>query len=176
MQTQAQPVVGKHFYQFYQGKGDLFRVVFPFLRIGLENHEACLWIVSRSIGILEAIEAFQRQFDLSRYIEKGQLSILPAEQWYLDRGRFLERKVFQKIKRFMEDKKRLGFTTFRGAADAGWVAPEDWPEVQAYEAKVHQWLQTLPVVSLCFYPIQHSTLTQRKDVLERHDGVFLSKL
>ncbi len=176
METQAPPSVGKHFYQFYRGREDLFRVAIPFLRLGLENGEACLWVVSRGIGILEAIEAFQRGFDLTRYIEKGQLSILPAERWYLERGRFSERKAFERAKRFVEEKSRLGFNAFRAAGDLGWVEPEDWPEIQAYEAKVHQLIQGIRAVALCLYPIQRCGMIQRKDITDHHDSVFMSKL
>ena len=111
--------VRRHFYQFYRGREDLFHVVVPFLGLGLANKEACLWVVSRSVGILPAVEALQREHDLLRSIETGQLLVLPAERWYLDRGRFSGRKVLEKMEKFIEQKKRLGFTTFRGVGDLG---------------------------------------------------------
>jgi hypothetical protein len=177
MKTQTPATVGRHFYQFYRGKEEVFRTAVPFLRLGLENHEACLWVVSQGIGILEAIEALQRELDLTRYIESGQLLILPAERWYMDRGRFSKRKVLERTKQLIEEKGRLGFSSFRRVWDAGWVQPEDWTEVQSYESEVHDWIQTTGVLlALCLYPTQGWNDMQRQDVMDRHDTVFLSKL
>ncbi len=167
--------VGRHFYQFYRGREDLFRVVIPFLRLGLVNKDACLWVVSRSVGILPAVETLQRGFDLSRFVETGQLLILPAERWYLDRGRFSGRKVLGKMERFIEEKKRSGFTAFRGVGDLGWLEAEDWLEFQAYEEKVHEWFQTVRIVAVCAYPIQNCSLPQTQDVVNHHHSVFLTK-
>lgn len=168
--------VGKHFYQFYKGQEDFLRIVIPFLRLGLESGNACLWVVSRSVGILDAIEAFQRQCDLTRFLQKGQLVILPAERWYLDRGYFSEGRVLERLKNFIRTTEQRGFSAFRGVGDIGWLDGKDWGKLQAYEDKVQQWIQTVKITALCAYPIGQCSLTQTKDVLDRHDSVFLTKL
>ena len=174
--TRVAVSVGRHYYQFYRGREDFFRAVIPFLRVGLASKEACLWIVSRSIGILQAVETFQREYDLTRFIETGQLLILPAERWYLDRGRFSARKALGRMEKFVAEKRRSGFTAFRGAGDLGWLEAEDWFEFQAYEEKIHEWIQNLQIVAICAYPIQSCSLTQTQDVMSRHHSVFLTKL
>lgn len=167
---------GRHFYQFYKGPEDLFRIVVPFLRLGLENGEACLWIVSESVGILEGIHAFQRQLPLLKYFEAGQIQIFPSERWYLHDGRFSDRHVFERAARWIEEKRRLGFSRFRAIGDAGWVEPDDWFAFQIYEKKAHEWLHHHPVTALCAYPIERCTLTQTHDVVGAHDSIFLDKL
>ena len=174
--TFVRPRAAKHFYQFYKGPEDLFRIAISFLRLGLENGEACLWVVSRSIGAVEAIEAFQREYNLMRFIENGQLLILPAERWYLDRGRFSELKVLEKLKKFVQEKERRGFSVYRAVGDLDWLADGDWFKFQRFEAKAHTWIQTLRFTAICAYPIQKCSLTKTKDVLDHHDSVFLSKL
>ena len=166
---------GKHYYQFYKGRDDLFRMVIPFLLRGLENDEACLWVVSRSVGVLEAIEAFQKTCNPNSYLESGQLVILAAERWYLEGGRFSVRKVLERMKKFVVDKERMGFTAFRGVGDLGWLkaAEHDWAEFQSYEEKAHQWIHKLPMVAICAYPLNHCSITQTKDILDCHDHVFL---
>lgn len=166
----------KHFYQFYKGREDFLRFVIPFLRVGLENREACVWIVSRSIGILEAAESFQRQYDLFPFVENGQLVMVPAERWYLERGRFSQKKVLEKLQKFIDSKNRRGFAAFRGVSDLGWLDPCDWPRFQTYEARVNDWIQTTKLTALCAYPIRHCSISQTKDILDYHDSVFLSKL
>ena len=168
---------GRHFYQFYKGREDFFRFSIPFLRHGLESGEACLWIVSQAIGIAEAIHAFGRECDLELFLDRGQLTILPAEKWYFDRGRFSERKVLQKTKSFVEDKTRLGFGAVRGVGDAGWLEKKDWVPFQEYEERAHQLIQNFgKITAICAYPIQRCSLTQTKDVLIHHDSVFQHKL
>lgn len=175
-QTHLTPSVGRHFYQFYRGREDLFRVLIPFLRLGLANKEACLWIVSRSVGILQAVEAFQREYDLTHFIETGQLLILPAERWYLDRGRFSKRKVLERVKKFFEEKRRRGFLAFRSVGDLGWIETGDWFEFQSYEEEIHEWFQTLRMTTICAYPIQNCSLTQTQDVISHHHSTFQTKL
>ena len=167
---------GRHFYQFYKGREDLFGIVIPFLSLGLESHEACFWIVSNSVGVLEATHAFGRQCDLAPYLDKGQLLIFPAEKWYLNGGRFSERTVFRKLEKFVEDKKQRGFLTYRGVTDLAWLEPPDWLSFHSYEKKIHDRLQDFQMTVICAYPIQRCTLTQTQDILSHHDSVFLSKL
>lgn len=167
---------GKHFYQFFKGPEDLFRIVVPFLVSGLNNGSACFWLVSRSVGVLEAVQVLERQVNLAPLLDTGQLVIFPAERWYLDRGRFSERKIIQNFEKFVERSQRQGFLSFRTAGDIGWLDGRDWEKFQAYEEKIHERTQELQITCLCAYPIQHCSLTQTKDVLEHHDGVFLTKL
>lgn len=168
--------LGRHYYQFYKGREDLFRVVIPFLGVGLKNSEACLWVISEAVGVEEAVRELHRQYDLAPYLEKHQLLILPAERWYLERGRFSEHRVSRKFFRFIEERRRLGFVKYRIVGDAGWIDPHHWPSLRSHEMKIHEWLRTVPVTALCAYPIRRCTLTQTKDVLDHHDGVFLTKL
>jgi len=167
---------GRHFYQFYKGREDLFRITLPFLFEGLLHGDACLWLVSRSIGVLKAIEAFQRQYDILRYIENGQLLVFPAERWYLVNGRFSERKALHRLHRFTEERKKRGFTSFRGAGDGAWFDLRDWGKIQAYERKIHDWVLAHRVLAVCAYPIEDCTVVQTRDVLEHHHSPFLTKL
>lgn len=144
--------------------------------MGLRNQEACLWIVSRSIGLPEAIESFQRQHDLTPFVYNRQLVILPAERWYLEGDRFSERKAVQRFRQFVEERRRLGFSAFRVSGDAGWLETHDWMKFQAYESKVHDWIHSTTVTALCAYPIGRCSIIQTKDIHDHHDGIFLTKL
>ena len=167
--------LGKHFYQFYKGREDLFRIVIPFLRSGLDGGDACVWIVSRQVGVLEVVEAIHREFDLTPFIENSQLLIFPAERWYVEGGYFSPRKARKNLRNMMAEKQKLGFKAFRGIADLGWLEERDWERFQNYEKEIHELIQGMKAIGLCAYPIQHCTLTQTKEVLEHHDSVFLSK-
>ena len=151
-------------------------MVVPFLRLGLENKEACLWVISDTIGVLEAVRALQRECDLAPFIDSGQLLILPAEKWYLNRGRFSEKRALEKWEKFIGERHQRGFRSFRGVGDTGWLEMTDWFKFQSYEEKTHEWLQDFTMTVICAYPIQRCSLTQTKDILAHHDGVFRTKL
>lgn len=167
---------GKHFYQFFKGPEDLFRVVVPFLVSGLSNGSACFWLVSRSVGLLDAVQVLERHVNLAPLLDTGQLLIFPAERWYLDRGHFSERKILQNFEKFVERAERQGFLSFRTVGDLGWLDGRDWEKFQEFEVRIHERIQELQITCLCAYPIQHCSLTQTKDVLDHHDSVFLTKL
>jgi two-component system, sensor histidine kinase PdtaS len=44
-----------HFCQFYQTKGDLADIIVPFLRAGLEDNDACVWVASEALTTQEAL-------------------------------------------------------------------------------------------------------------------------
>lgn len=168
--------LGKHYYQFYKGPEDFFRAVVPFLKVGLESGEACLWTVSKLVGVLEAIETLQHQCDLIRFLKNGQLLVVPAERWYWEGVHFSGRKALQRLEKFIQERKRRGFSVFRMVGDVGLLDREDWSELQVYEEKARQCMRSLAVITICTYPIHQCSISQTKDILEHHDGVFLTKL
>lgn len=170
--SRESPAPGKHFYQFYKDRDDFFSRATPFLYEGLEKREACLWVVSLALGTLEALKAFQRQYEVLPFMETSQLLILPAEGWYLERGRFSERKALERFKKFVQEKERRGFRNFRFVGDLAWLEDRHWDRMKAWEEKLDAWVQTKNFTAVCAYPIYHCSLGQTKAVLERHTGVF----
>ena len=167
--------LGKHFYQFYKGREDLFRIVIPFLRSGLDGGDACVWIVSRQVGVLEVVEAIRRVKSAGMRIVMITGDHLLTAQFIAKGGYFSPRKARKNLRNMMAEKQKLGFKAFRGIADLGWLEERDWERFQNYEKEIHELIQGMKAIGLCAYPIQHCTLTQTKEVLEHHDSVFLSK-
>src|SRR5258708_35267036 len=80
---------GTHFCYFYETKQDLFDILVPYFKAGLESKEFCLWIISNSelITMEVAKEALAQAVpDLDRYLAEGRLELVPHHQWFL-RGR-----------------------------------------------------------------------------------------
>src|SRR4030042_2264574 len=75
---------GTHLCLFYETRQDLFEILVPYFKAGLENNEFCIWIVSEPLNVGEAIEAMRRAIPkFNQYLEKGQIEVLPPAVWYL---------------------------------------------------------------------------------------------
>ena len=80
---------GTHFCQLYQTREDLLDILVPYFKAGLENNEYCLWITSAPLGQQAARHAMSASMpDFDRYLERGQIEIVPHTQWYLKDGAF----------------------------------------------------------------------------------------
>ena len=68
----------------------------PYFQAGLENNEFCLWVTSEPLIEEEARQAMEKAMPgFSRYVESGQIEIVPQDRWYLEDGVFDSRLVLQ---------------------------------------------------------------------------------
>jgi hypothetical protein len=68
---------GTHFCQLYQTKGELVDTLVPYFKAGLENSEACLWIISEYPGENEVKERLRRIIPgLESCIKQGKIEII----------------------------------------------------------------------------------------------------
>jgi hypothetical protein len=80
---------GTHFCQFYQTREDLIDILVPYFKAGLENNEFCLWVTSEPLDEKEAEKAIRKAVpDFDLYLKRGQIEILPHDEWYLKDGIF----------------------------------------------------------------------------------------
>jgi len=85
---------GTHLCLFYQSKEDLIEILAPYLKAGLESNQFCMWVTSEPLGENEAKEAMRKVApNLDRYLERGQVEIVPHSEWYLKDGVFDMRRV-----------------------------------------------------------------------------------
>jgi hypothetical protein len=87
---------GTHFCQFYQTKQDLIDILVPYFKAGLENNEFCMWITSEPLVVTEAKKAMTKAVPgFKQYLSKGQIEIIPHEEWYLLGGKFDDDRVLK---------------------------------------------------------------------------------
>jgi hypothetical protein len=73
---------GSHVCQFYTRKEDLFEMLVPYFKQGLENNDACVWLVG-DLTVAEAGNALAAAVpDLGRYMAKGQMQIRHYTELY----------------------------------------------------------------------------------------------
>lgn len=85
----SNPPWGSHFCQFYSYKEDYLPILTSYIKSGLQNNEACLWIHSDYINKREAINLLYSSIDnVHHYLEKGQLKLISYDQWYIKDNNF----------------------------------------------------------------------------------------
>ena len=85
---------GTHLCQFYETQKDLTDILVPYFKAGLENNELCMWVTAEPLVEEHAREAMRKAMpDFDRYLEKGQIEIVPHDQWCLKGGVFDLQKV-----------------------------------------------------------------------------------
>src|SRR5436189_2745720 len=86
---------GTHLCLFFETQDDLIDAHTAYFEAGLKANEYCFWAVSAPLDVNSATAALQRSIpDIDRYLETGQIELIPALEWYLPASTFkLERVI-----------------------------------------------------------------------------------
>lgn len=168
---------GKHLYQFYKSSEDYLKVLLSYFKAGLEKGDACLWLVSESMGIEKVLEACRSEIPgTDDYLARRQLQIRSAEAWYLTAGHFDESRALANARQYVTEVNEAGFRNLRGCGDAGAIPHEDWSKLPAYEIKIEGFVRQCGIIALCAYPILECSISDTRSVLEHHDSVLVGRI
>ena len=146
---------GWHFCQFYRDFDQLLDMIAPYIAEGLENGEACFWVMPEAVSTKAACDALRRHVgDVESYLASGQLEMMSHPEWYLDTaGRLKSFEVISTALLERQDRAlEKGFKFLRAAGDAGWVSgTEESKCFIDYEMKVNAALGATKVAAVCTY-------------------------
>jgi hypothetical protein len=109
----------RHFCHFYLTRKDLIDIVVSYFKDGLERNVLCICVYTEPLNAEEVRKAMGETVpDFSKYLEKGQIEILPYTQWHLH-GSFIERLKEALAKGY----DRIRVTTFVGELAFIWQMP-----------------------------------------------------
>jgi hypothetical protein len=104
----------------------LINILVPYFQAGLENNEFCLWVTSEPLIEEEARQAMEKAMPgFSRYVESGQIEIVPQDRWYLGDGVFDSRLVLQRCFGKLDDALARGYSGMRVSGDMTWLDKND---------------------------------------------------
>jgi PAS domain S-box-containing protein len=165
---------GTHFCQFYHTKEDLTDVLVPYFKAGLENNEFCMWVTAEPLKTASARAALKRVMpDLDRYIEKGQLEIIPYSQWYLMDGRFDADRVLDGWAGKLEKAEARGFDGLRLTGNTFWLEKEHWEAFTHYEAKINSVIGKYRMLAICTYSLDRCDGMAVIDVVKNHQFALI---
>ncbi len=163
-----------HFCAFYHTKEELMSLLVPYLKSGLQDNEACVWVVSDVISPKEAKDALAAHFkDLDDRIKRGQLEILKARDWYTPNGAFDAGQVLEAWKDKALNARRKGFSGFRATGDTSWLHKEQWDKFVEYESVIGHSVLGLEMLVLCTYSLDLWEAYQVVDVVSTHEFALL---
>ncbi len=160
---------GTHFCQFYKNKEDLIEILVPYFKAGLKNNEFCMWITSNPLKAKEAKNSLWKELeDLDDYIEKGQIEILDASQWYGKSGRFNSKKILAGLVKKEEEAVERGFDGIRIAGNTFWLEKEDWRSFAEYEEMINSIINNYRMLAICSYSQDRCGANELIEVANSH--------
>ncbi len=130
---------GDHAAFFYKTRTEQFAVTVPFIAIGLERGERCLYIADDN-SVATVIEEFEKGgIDVEGAQKSGALTIGTKHDTYLRHGVFEPAKMTHDLCHEVKESIRLGYTAFRATGEMTWALSlsSALAQLSEYETKLH---------------------------------------
>jgi PAS domain S-box-containing protein len=167
---------GTHFCQFYETKQDLIDILVPYFKAGLENNEFCMWVTSQPFVVAEAQKAMRLAVeDFDKYLRKGQIEIIPYNEWYLLGGTFNDDRVLNGWVRKLEQALARGYSGLRLTGNTFWLERNHWHAFTEYEAKVNDVIGRYQMLAICTYNLDKCDGAAVIDVVRNHQFALVKQ-
>jgi signal transduction histidine kinase len=167
---------GTHVCLFYRTKQDLINILVPYFKAGLENNEFCMWITSDPLDSAEAKNALKNAMpDSDKYLTKGQIEILPHDQWYLDEGIFDRERVIKGWISKLNLALSNGYAGARITGNTAWLDEGLWESFIKYERQVNETFDRFPIITICAYCLDKCGVSKIVDVVNNHQLAIIEK-
>ena len=169
---------GTHFCCFYETKEDLLDILVPYFKVGLENDEFCLWVISNSelLTVEEATSALRKALsDLDRYMAEGSIEVVGHDEWFLEGGAFDLHRVVNRFKQKVDEALARGYAGMRVNGSPAWMRKEDGKELREFEGEVDKLFPNARIIALCTYPLAGSGAAELIDVTRTHQFAIVRR-
>jgi PAS domain S-box-containing protein len=163
-----------HLCSIYESPEEHFAVAMPFIRIGLERGEKCIYIADdgTEAAVRDAMHA--EGIDVEQAIALESLVLENKEAAYLKHGLFDPEWMFKFWSEASAEAMRQGYSALRATGETEWVsrgAPgiERWIE---YESRMTHMMARHNCIGLCQYNRQLMTPELVLDVIRTHPTVI----
>jgi PAS domain S-box-containing protein len=167
---------GAHICQFYRSKEDLLHILLPYFRAGLENNEFCMWVASEPLDRTEAERAARDAIPgFDRYVERGQMEVIPHTEWYLEGGHFDPKRALDGWLGKHDQAVSRGYDGLRLTGNTFWLEENSWREFADYEEDVDGTLSKYRIIALCAYSLDKCGVSEVVDVVNAHRQVIIRR-
>ena len=164
---------GTHFCYLYNNKSDLLDVLVPFFKLGLENNESCIWVISEDLSKKEVTESLRKEVkNLDSYLSKNQLKLFEYDEWYKNSGFFNASEVIKGWLKHLNKALKEGFKGLRITGDVKLLDMKELESFVEYEIQLNSVLETEKIVCNCTYPISIYNKFQLLDIASSHQFVL----
>jgi len=166
---------GSHFCLFYETKEDMFDILMPYFRVGLENNEFCMWVTS-GVTVEEAEDVLRKSItDFDLYAERGQIRIIPHADWYFKDGVLDSEKVIEAWTDQLNQALASGFAGMRVTGNGSGLESEAWKQFAHYERQVDDAIGSRQMIAVCTYCIDECGASEIIDVVNCHELAIIRR-
>lgn len=130
---------GDHAAFFYRSRAEQFAVIVPFIAIGLQRGERCLYIADDN-SIAMMMDEFEKGgLNVESALKSGALTIATKNETYLRHGIFEPARMTADLAHEVKESMRMGYTAFRAAGEMTWALPlaSALSQLSDYEIRLH---------------------------------------
>lgn len=168
---------GTHLCQFYQTRNDLLDILIPYFKAGLKNNEYCMWITSEPLNEKEALRTMERSVPgFEKYLNKGQIEVIPHTDWYLKGGTFDSDRVLNGWTGKLNLALANGYDGIRVTGNTAWLEKKDWNDFVDYEEGVYNTFCKHRVMVLCSYFVLQCDAAEIIDIVQNHHFVLVKRM
>ncbi|KYK36578.1 MAG: PAS domain S-box protein [Theionarchaea archaeon] len=165
---------GDHLACIYRNKKEQLSAVVPFILLGLENNEKCIYIIDENTKE-DVIEAFKKAADTEEYTNSHQLEFLTRKDAYLKEGYFDPHSMITLLKQIQKRTLEKGYTGLRITGEMTWIFT-GLPGVDKlieYEARLNYFFPKSKCIALCQYNERRFTPEILLDVIHTHPQLII---
>lgn len=159
-----------HLCLIYETPEEQFAAVLPFIRLGLERGEKCLYVADDNTAEAVVDRLKTAGIAVERAVASGQLVIVGKQEAYLKQGYFDPDWMLDFLKRATDEAKAAGFSALRVAGEMTWVLGADpgAERLLEYEAKLNYFFPENDGLAICQYNRRRFSPKIIKDVIATH--------
>ena len=166
-----------HVVMFYEFVEDKYRVLFEFLRAGLDAQEAVAYVAGGDETLGQVRMLLEKGgIDVEGCEKKGMLQIMSYKDWYLAGGVFDVQRTITSWAKLLSDALAEGFKGLRVAGDATWFFKCGMKDqLLEYENALHRVLD-MPLIAICAYSLpvlmEQNEAQLVVDLIKAHSNVI----
>jgi len=170
--------VHDHLCLIYETPEEQFAAVIPYIRIGLERGEKCIYIVDDNTAAIVVAEMKAPGIAVDTAIASGQLAVISKQDAYLKQGYFDPDWMIGFLERSTVEAKAAGFTALRATGEMTWMLGGDpgSERLMEYEAKLNYFFPDHDALAICQYNRNRFSPELIKDVISTHPLVIYGGL
>ncbi|EKD33577.1 MAG: hypothetical protein ACD_75C02649G0004 [uncultured bacterium] len=143
--------VHDHLCLIYKTREEQFAAVVPFMRLGLERGEKCLYIADENTSAVVRAAMEAGGIDTAAALKSGALSVLSTRDAYLKDGYFDPDMMIRLLGEAIAAAKAEGFTALRATGEMTWALGNEIgvERLLEYESKLNSFFPENNIVAIC---------------------------